>query len=129
MSIARQRDRGPREVLRLADHVVRLEFRALLVRLHVRPMQMRDWDWRGALKLADKYTCLPNDAPLDVFVTEDSDPESSLGWDTVHHGPLRVYHVPGDHTSMVQEPYVSILADELVRSLRTASERAEPLTG
>ena len=125
--IARQRDRGPREALRLTDDVVRREFRALLVRLHVRPMQLRDWDWRGANKLVQKYSCRPNDAPLDVFATADTGSEkvSSLGWDTVHRGPLRVHHVPGDHKSMVQEPYVSILADELVRSLRTVPERAE----
>jgi amino acid adenylation domain-containing protein len=122
--IVRQRDRGPREVLRLADEVIRREFRALLVRLHVRPMDMRDWDWRGADKLRHKYTCRPNDAPLDVFATEDTDPDkvSSLGWDTVHRGRLRIHHVPGDHKSMVQEPNVSILAGELVRSLRSADE-------
>jgi amino acid adenylation domain-containing protein len=125
--IARQRDHGPREALRLADDVIRREFRALLVRLHVRPMQTRDWDWRGARKLAQKYTCRPNDAPLDVFATEDTDPEkvTSLGWDTVHRGPLRVHHIPGNHKTMVQEPYASILAGELVRTLRTAPERAE----
>ena len=128
--IARQRDHGPREALRLADDVIRREFRALLVRLHVRPMQTRDWDWRGARKLAQKYTCRPNDAPLDVFATEDTDPEkvTSLGWDTVHRGPLRVHHIPGNHKTMVQEPYASILAGELVRSLRTAPERAEAVT-
>jgi amino acid adenylation domain-containing protein len=125
--LARQRDLGPRQALRLVDDVVRREFRALLVRLHVRPMQMRDWDWRGARKLEQKYRCRPNDAPLDIFATEDSDTEkaSSLGWDTIHLGPLRVHHVPGDHKSMVQEPYVSILTDELVRSLHTVPELAK----
>ncbi|MGH2867597.1 MAG: thioesterase domain-containing protein, partial [Solirubrobacteraceae bacterium] len=129
--VLRQRDRGPREALRLADEVVRREFRALLVHLHVRPMQMRDWDWRGARTLAAKYLCRPNDAPLDVFATDDTDPDklTSLGWDGLHQGSLRVHHVPGDHKSMVQEPYVSILAGELVRSLHSEALLAEaPIT-
>jgi thioesterase domain-containing protein len=127
---SRQRDRGLRDALRLADDVVRRELRALLVRLHVRPMQMRDWDWRGARKIAQRFACRPNDAPLEVFATEDADPDrvGSLGWNTVHGGPLVVHHVPGDHKSMVQEPYVSILANELVGSLRRLQGRAEPRT-
>ena len=127
----RQTGLGPREALRLADMVVRREFRALLVRLHVRPMQVRDWDWRGASKLAQKYRCPPNDAPLHVFATEETDPEkvSSLGWDTLHLGPLRVHHVPGDHRTMVQEPFVSILANELLHSLRGTEPQLEAFTG
>ena len=124
--IVRQRDRGPRDALRLADETIRREFRALLVRLHMRPMDMRDWDWRGASKLCQKYICRPNDAPLDVFATEDADPDkvSSLGWETLHVGRLRMHHVPGDHKSMVQEPNVSILAGELVSSLSSVAEAA-----
>ena len=130
-SIMRQRDRGLREALALAGDVVSREFRALLVRLHMRPMQMRDWDWRGASKLAGKYACRPNDSPLDVFTTRDSDRAnvSSLGWANVHHGRLRVHHIPGDHKSMVQEPYVSILAAELVSSLRSVEEQAAVAAG
>jgi aspartate racemase len=125
--IVRRRDRGAREEVWFVADLVRHEFRALLVRLHVRPMQIGDWDIQGGNKMAKKYTCRPNDAPLDVFATGHADPEkvSSLGWDTVHRGPLRVHHVPGDHKSLVQEPYVSILAGELIRSLRTVPERAE----
>jgi amino acid adenylation domain-containing protein len=124
--LARERDRGPSEVLRVAGDAVGREFRAVLVRLHLRRMQKRDWDWRGARKLAQKYTCRPNDAPLDVFVTEDADPEKvgSLGWESMHRGPLRVHYVPGDHKSMVQEPYAFVLANELARSLGAVPERA-----
>jgi amino acid adenylation domain-containing protein len=125
--IMRQRDRGLREALALAGDVVSREFRALLVRLHVRPMQMQDWDWRGASKLAGKYACRPNDAPLNVFATGGAERAkvSSLGWDTVHRGPLRVHQVLGDHFSMWDEPYISILVGELVSSVRSVEERAE----
>lgn len=126
---ARQRERGLRGSLRHTGSVVHREATAALVRLHLRRSRLGDdIDWRGALKLVSRYACPGNDAPLDIFVSAELVAESGspcLGWDTVHLGPLRVHQVPGDHTTMVLEPHVTVLANELATSLRTVAERAK----
>jgi thioesterase domain-containing protein len=97
-------------------------------RLHLRRSRLGDdFDWRGALKLASRYPCPGNDAPMDLFVATDEVAEirsRSLGWEEVHKGPLRTHDVPGGHESMLTEPHVSEVAEMLTLSLRRAQAAA-----
>lgn len=127
--LARQRLRGPGGALRKTDEVMRRELRALMVRLRgPQTMLADDFDWRGANRLAISYACKGNDAPMDVFVTDDRVTGSgsrSLGWDELHRGPLRVHRLDGDHRTIVTEPQVRTLAELVTSSLRDAQRAAE----
>ena len=50
----------------------------------------------------------------------------SLGWETVHRGPITVHPIPGDHLSMLTEPHVRLVADILTGSLREAQVCSAP---
>ena len=124
--LARQRARGPAGSLRHTRVVATREVRAALVRLHLRPSRIGDdFDWRGAHRVASRYACPGNDAPMDLFLTARGVTESgsrSLGWEEVHQGPLCIHDVPGGHESMVSEPHVSTVAEMLSVALRRAQE-------
>jgi amino acid adenylation domain-containing protein len=119
---ARQRERGAREALRKTGEVASRELRAVQVRLRLRRPTV-DFDWRGATLLAFRYRCRGNDAPMDLFVTDDlvaGTKSPSLGWAEVHGGELRIHRVDGEHMSMVKEPYVASLAAALTETFRAA---------
>ncbi|MGH2866574.1 MAG: non-ribosomal peptide synthetase [Solirubrobacteraceae bacterium] len=128
--LARQRARdfgdASRKIWEISSRTLRSMFRRL------RPPRARpghDFDWRGADKLARRYTCRGHAGPLDLFVTSDmmaTTNSHSLGWEDVHHGRVEVHEVRGDHFSMVQEPNVAYLSELLASTLRTAQgERVE----
>ncbi len=125
---ARQRERGLAGSLRHTAEVIIREATAVLVRLHLRESRLGDdFDWRGAMKLASRYRCVGNDAPMELFLTAEGVTESgspSLGWAAVHKGSLRIHDIPGGHISMVKEPHVSEVADSFAQSLqRVQAER------
>jgi thioesterase domain-containing protein len=124
--LARQRARGPAGSLRHTRVVATREVRAALVRLHLRPSRIvDDFDWRGAHRVASRYACPGNDAPMDLFLTSRGVTENgsrSLGWEEIHKGLLRIHDVPGGHESMVSEPHVSTVAEMLSVALRRAQE-------
>jgi hypothetical protein len=69
-----------------------------LARLHVRRRQLSDdFDWRGAAHTAQRYASVGNDAPMDLFRT-----------------------ATAMEYNMVTEPQVTILAEMVTRSLRSA---------
>ncbi|MEO6858656.1 MAG: thioesterase domain-containing protein, partial [Solirubrobacteraceae bacterium] len=122
--LARQRQRGLGGAVRHSEVVVKRELTAALVRLRLRRSHVEDdFDWRGAHKVASRYSCPGNDVPMDLFLTAGgagAGRSRSLGWDEVHKGPLHTHEVPGGHESMVQEPNVSVVAEMLTRALRRA---------
>ncbi|MGH7722019.1 MAG: amino acid adenylation domain-containing protein [Candidatus Dormibacteria bacterium] len=127
--LARQRQRGVASAVRHTGVVSKRELTAALVRLHLRRSRLGDdFDWRGAHRVASRYSCPGNDAPLDLFLTAPAvaeGPSASLGWEAIHRGPLHIHDIPGEHASMVTEPHVSVVADMLVRTLRRAQAHAE----
>ena len=46
---------------------------------------------------------------------------STLRWNRVHRGPLKVVQVPGDHLSMLREPDVLVVAASLSDALAEAA--------
>jgi thioesterase domain-containing protein len=47
-----------------------------------------------------------------------------LGWGEVAERPIELYVVPGDHTTLLAEPHVRVLAESLSRRLAGALEQA-----
>ena len=128
--LARQRARAFGEAWRKIWEIISRSLRSQFRRL--RPHHAHaghDFDWRGAAKLAQKYTCRGHTGPLDLFVTSDmigTTHSGTLGWGDVHQGSIEVHEVLGDHFSMVQEPNVTILSELLASAVRMAqSARAE----
>ena len=68
---------------------------------------------------ADRYVARPYSGPITVFHAAEEvfdTPEAirtALGWSCVAAGPIEVVEVPGRHMSMLEEPHVAVLADEL----------------
>ncbi|MDQ2677814.1 MAG: amino acid adenylation domain-containing protein, partial [Actinomycetota bacterium] len=75
---------------------------------------------------ADRYVARPYPGPMTVFHAADEvfdTPEAlrtALGWSCVADGPIEMVEVPGRHMSMLEEPHVAVLAEEL----RAAIDRA-----
>jgi hypothetical protein len=94
------------------------------IALHLAPPHI--FDWHGAFSIVSRYRCLGNTAPLTLFVPQQlgerelRDP--TRGWKAVHAGPLEVHSVPGDHTSMVTQPNVGVVADLFAECLRNAQQ-------
>ncbi|HXQ37619.1 MAG TPA: thioesterase domain-containing protein, partial [Anaerolineales bacterium] len=60
---------------------------------------------------------------ITLFRTEQA--ESLKGWDKFAAGGVDLHVVPGDHFSMVREPHVKVLAEELRRSIHEALQNFE----
>jgi amino acid adenylation domain-containing protein len=122
--LARQRARAFGEASRKIWEIISRSVRSQLRRLGPRRGHAgHDFDWRGAAKLAQKYTCRGHSGPLDLFVTSDmigTTRSGTLGWEDVHQGSIEVHEVLGDHFSMVQEPNVTLLSELLASAVRMA---------
>jgi amino acid adenylation domain-containing protein len=117
--------RGPRATLEVGVDVLREWSERCRIALHLAPPHI--FDWHGAFVIVSRYTCPGNTAPLTLFVpdqlsnNEMRDP--GRGWNAVHAGPIVVNYVPGDHTSMVTQPNVGVVADLFAESLGAAQQR------
>ena len=112
-----RREPGLHSSLRKSREVARRELTSAMVRLHLRPARL------NYLRIASRYLCPGNDAPMELFVTADGTTYSgsrSLGWDRLHRGPLRIHEVPGRHNSMLIEPHVHVVAERLAQSFQQA---------
>jgi thioesterase domain-containing protein/acyl carrier protein len=71
-----------------------------------------------------QYQRVPLDVPLVLFRASEqpvgSYPDPHCGWSELAQGPLEVVEVPGDHVSIVDEPYVRVLAEHLTEALERA---------
>lgn len=68
-----------------------------------------------------------DDVPETIFSKETSEflrPENmsvpALGWEPFSDGLVEIYEVPGDHISMMAEPYVQVLAQKLMACIEQA---------
>jgi acyl carrier protein len=90
--LARQRARAFGEASRKIWEIASRSLQSLVRRL--RPARPgHEFDWRGAAKLARKYSCRGHGGPLHVFATIDmfgTTHSRSLGWEIVHEGTLEV---------------------------------------
>jgi aspartate racemase len=50
-------------------------------------------------------------------------PDPDLGWGSIAHGGVEVYEVPGDHMTILDEPRVAKLAEQLRLCLKAAQEK------
>ncbi|MBV9792065.1 MAG: alpha/beta fold hydrolase [Chloroflexi bacterium] len=56
--------------------------------------------------------------------------EPSMGWKRLISGPIEAYEVPGNHMTLLEEPFVAVLADRLRDVLRRIREaEANPRRG
>ncbi|MBK8498106.1 MAG: hypothetical protein IPL52_04635 [Flavobacteriales bacterium] len=65
------------------------------------------------LNAVAKYTVLPYPGKLTVFKAEGSWGPVDLGWHAHARGGLDLQALPGDHNTIVNEPHVGVLAEEL----------------
>jgi amino acid adenylation domain-containing protein len=83
-------------------------------------IQIEDQIWRaGQIYQPGVYA-----GKLTLFRASDQpygiQPDPTLGWDRYVSGELEIQEVPGQHGSIVTEPYVSVLAEKLAECIRTA---------
>jgi len=114
--------RDPRATLAMIHEA---SWRALTDRFARRPDTERTprFDVLGALWLIRRYNCLPNDAAMDLFVSDSTLPGDELangGWDRGHAGPLRVHRVGGDHAAMMRDGNVDDLAEMVSARVKEA---------
>ncbi|WP_416674499.1 condensation domain-containing protein [Egbenema bharatensis] len=64
--------------------------------------------FRATQKVLDAATAGVDDEP---YINIYSDP--LLGWEPRSTCPVRVFDVPGGHSSMLQEPYVAVMAEQM----------------
>ena len=73
------------------------------------------------VRLVEKYQAKRYPGCLTLFRVQDQNgPEwlgPTLGWDQLVDGGLEVRYVPGDHVTMLSNPHVQVLAQELRQSL------------
>ncbi len=122
--LAHQVRRGPRANAVMGREVLRERSERLRIALHLAPPHI--FDWQGAFVIVSRYRCRGNAAPLTLFVPRQIDErelrDPTRGWTAIHAGPLEVNYVPGDHTSMVTQPNVGVVADLFAKSLRDAKQ-------
>jgi amino acid adenylation domain-containing protein len=122
--IAQALREGPRATLSKAHEAARRVVPIVLAsaRLHPAPPPTI-FDWVGAVRVVSGWVCDPHTVPVDLYVSEDmanATGSASLGWEGLHRGSLTVTAVPGEHMSMVTEPYVRVVAETLASALRSA---------
>lgn len=117
--------RGPLVLLRQCLSALRRERQKLRMRLRPDP---EVFDLEGADHLASHYVAEPVDAPLAVFGTDTMVHVQgfgpTLGWQSVHAGPVEFHEVPGTHESLLLTPHVERVAEVFSRSLREAAAGA-----
>jgi thioesterase domain-containing protein/acyl carrier protein len=59
-------------------------------------------------------------ASATLFISDDGSDSDQLGWEEFAAGGLEIHKIPGDHTSLVAEPHIRVLAPVL----KTCIERA-----
>ncbi|UFZ08166.1 amino acid adenylation domain-containing protein [Bradyrhizobium ontarionense] len=87
---------------------------------------------RAHVEARRSYHPAPSAVPVTLFRVHDAGPaddssadgdaifRDSLGWSAVSSRPVRVFRVPGDHVTMMNEPHVGVLAESLRSCLSEA---------
>jgi amino acid adenylation domain-containing protein len=89
-------------------------------RQFVRVLRTHTEAWRS-------YEIRPYPGPITLFRAEIQDDKSAtdtdMGWDKLALGGVTIYDVPGDHLSMIHDPHVQKLAEQLKNCLETVSNK------
>jgi thioesterase domain-containing protein/acyl carrier protein len=122
--VTRVRELGLRRSFRVARNLAWRLARVPLVRVHLlSPLALGyDFDSRGAALLGSRYAPRGHEVPVDLFTSAETvslTGSASLGWDSVHRGPLRIHPSAGDHFSLLTEPSLRALAANLRDSMQT----------
>lgn len=81
-----------------------------------------------ARALAGTYTVKPYAGRTALFIATDTfqslqpSQDPRMEWSKCVMGGAEVFHIPGDHVTIIHEPNVPILANDLLECLRTARE-------
>jgi thioesterase domain-containing protein len=109
----------------------RIRRHLFLTRLGLPTSRLRHVDDGFALAVR-QYVPAPLDVDAVIFRADksdgDHDPDPTMGWSKLVRGELSVCRVPGDHFTILYEPYVKGLARELTARLEEVAGVA-PLTG
>jgi acetoacetyl-CoA synthetase len=114
---------GPLGAARVAKNLARRWVRAPLVRLHRLSPVGDDFDYRGAVLLASRYASCGHEVSMDLFTSAevvDAAGSPTIGWESVHRGPIALHAIPGNHVSILTEPNVRVVAETLSASVRRA---------
>jgi amino acid adenylation domain-containing protein len=116
---------GPWGAAQVAKKLAWRWMRAPLVRSQRLAPAADDFDYRGAVLLGARYACPGHEVPMDLFTSADrvnSTGSSTLGWEKVHLGQIRLHAIPGKHLAMLTEPNVRLAAEILSGGVRGALE-------
>lgn len=109
----------------------RIRRHLFLTRLGLPTSRLRHVDDAFALAVR-QYVPAPLDVNAVIFRADksdgDHDPDPTMGWSKLVRGELSICRVPGDHFTILYEPYVKGLARELTARLEEVAGVA-PLTG
>ncbi len=79
-----------------------------------------------------RYEPQPYPGRITLFRAQEQPPESpperDMGWAALAQGGVDVRDVPGDHLSMLQEPHVRVLAEEMQRCLEQLTTLANSVS-
>jgi thioesterase domain-containing protein len=75
--------------------------------------------FKSNLQAAKRYVPRTYPGPVTLFKASEQrgEPEENLGWGALVSGRLTVHMIPGDHETIVYDPNVLVLAEELKASL------------
>jgi len=104
-----------KHLLRLAGRKAQVELRDLYDDVAARPAQIQKL-LEANLAAARQYSPAPYAGRLVLFRTPRmhlSAPAKDMGWSALSTEPVDVQMIPGSHTTILQEPQVSVLAEKL----------------
>ncbi|WP_016952591.1 AMP-binding protein [Anabaena sp. PCC 7108] len=110
--------KGYENYLNLAPQVVKMSSTAKATNMHLEIV--------GANTQAlQKYSFPAYSGRVSLFRTDDQNRsddigvkyDSQFGWGDIVKGGLDIYHIPGSHLSLLDEPYVRVLAEQLKECL------------
>jgi thioesterase domain-containing protein len=121
--VTRLRELGLRRSFRVARNLAWRLGRIPLVHVHLlSPLALGyDFDSQGAALLGSRYAPRGHEVPVDLFTSAETvslTGSASLGWESVHQGLLRIHPSSGDHFSLLTEPSLRALAENLRERMR-----------
>ena len=75
-------------------------------------------------KAVSAYTARPYPGRLSIFKAKDSWGRFDMGWHGLANGGLEIETIPGDHFSMIAEPNVAVIAEQLRLRIAFVEERS-----
>jgi amino acid adenylation domain-containing protein len=82
---------------------------------------------RNLAAMEKRYRPCPFSGPSTIYRTVEMarfTGSATLGWDRYVRGPIDIRRVPGGHVSLLLEPNVHVVADEMAAGIRAAQQQA-----